>query len=184
MGVVCEWAPGRSIQRFTRITLPGAACAPYAVAHVRHVGVRAGGRAVASAIPAARWPGGYGEGATRTGLHLRATASSHNGPHRPRQLAVVRHVDVTDRACAATARGRAAQNAAGEARTLLSVVRHVASPTESVPRPLRAAGPTLSRLAGQYSCARAPYSGSPARGTVSGDGRPPSVRVRCAGLGY
>ena len=34
------------------------------MAHVRHVGVRAGGCAVASAIPAARWPGGYGVGLT------------------------------------------------------------------------------------------------------------------------
>ena len=60
------------------------------------------------------------------------------------------------------------------------------SPTELALQaaPRDAASAELDRLVGSVQlCSGTLPHGSPARGTVSGDGRPPSVRVRCAGTG-
>ena len=82
------------------------------------------------------------------------TASSHNSPHRPHQRAVVRHVDVTDRACPEQPEG-----VRDKTRWLVGSVQ-------------------------QWTCTS--LRGSPVRGAVSGDGRPPMCvcGVRDVGIDF
>lgn len=99
------------------------------------------------------------------GLHIRQgpayisehTASGHNCPHRPRQRAVIRHVDITGRACSAV-RGRGTKLARERGPCLRAVVRHVPGllRTRSA-QPGGAQSTVRCRTRGSVGCARSSY---------------------------